>query len=195
MDGIKRTTREKEADLRINLQKGSEEGVVALYTQYRREFFDWAGLHYKLGPDTCADVFQDAVISLFIQAKGGRLNQLNCSIKTYLFAIGKNMALKHLHKKKKQEQPQFEAIAALADETYESTQEPMEQREQVVAQVLGKLGEPCKSILRLFYFNALSMAEIARELRYKNENVVKSQKLRCLNEVKRQVKERIQKEL
>lgn len=195
MNGIKSLKSDaEEENLRLTLQKGGEEGVVALYTQYRKEFFHWARLHYQLNRDSSADIFQEAVISLFIQAKQGKLEQLKCSVKTYLFAIGKNMILKYLHKQK-QTVPGIEAVAAFTEEAYANPEETAQENEQLVMQVLEKLAEPCKSILRLFYFKAYSMTEIARELRYKNENVVKSQKLRCLNEVKRQVKERLQKEL
>ena len=54
------------------------------------------------------------------------------------------------------------------------------------------MGEPCRSILKLFYFDRFAMDAIAARLGYKNEHVVKSQKLRCFNTLKKMVLERFE---
>jgi RNA polymerase sigma-70 factor (ECF subfamily) len=43
-----------------------------------------------------------------------------------------------------------------------------------------KLAEPCKSIIKMFYYDKRSMQEIAQSLGYKSEDVAKNQKARCL---------------
>ena len=40
--------------------------------------------------------------------------------------------------------------------------------------------EPCKSILKYYYYENFSMNKIAEAMKYKNANTVKSQKLRCM---------------
>ena len=67
-------------------------------------------------------------------------------------------------------------------------------RQRLVARLMETIGEPCKSILELFYFRGFSMEAIAERLQYKNENVVKTQKLRCLTSLKNMVRERYQNE-
>jgi len=42
------------------------------------------------------------------------------------------------------------------------------------------LGEPCKKILTLFYYDNLSMKEIVEHLPYENEQVVRNKKYKCL---------------
>ena len=55
-----------------------------------------------------------------------------------------------------------------------------------MARLLNKLGEPCQQLLTLFYFNNYTMESIAETMGYKNDKVAKSQKVRCLKELKKE---------
>lgn len=193
-EGIKSKEQDEAESLIAELKQGAEQGLVNIYRLYRAEFFQWAITQYQVNEETCADVFQEAVINLYLQARQGKLDKINCNVKTYLFAIGKNMLLKILAKQKRKT-AHTEVLAIQQEQQQESIMELdlRSDRKKMVMQVFEKFGEPCKSILRLFYFNALPMSEIARELNYKNENVVKSQKVRCMGELKRLVKEKLRK--
>ena len=63
----------------------------------------------------------------------------------------------------------------------------LNERKRIMAETLSKLDEPCHSILKLFYFDSYSMEAIATALNYKNADVVKSQKLRCINELRERI--------
>jgi RNA polymerase sigma-70 factor (ECF subfamily) len=54
---------------------------------------------------------------------------------------------------------------------------------RVVADLVEALGEPCKSILRYYYYKRFSMEAIAETMQYKNADTVKSQKVRCIKEL------------
>lgn len=176
--------------LMLDLKEGNEQAVTRLYKLYRVEFFKWAQSHYQMDEDSCADIFQDAVINLFLKGKQGKLSGVSCSVKTYLFAIGKNLMLNHLSKQRRMREHN-ELYTALQEDPFYFGEGPENPRKKMVIYLLERLGEPCKSILRLFYYHSLSMSEIADELKYKNEQVVKSQKARCMKELKQQVKEKL----
>jgi RNA polymerase sigma-70 factor (ECF subfamily) len=55
--------------------------------------------------------------------------------------------------------------------------------ENKIADLVQTLRDPCKSILRYFYFRGFSMEEIADVMNYKNAQTVKAQKLRCIKEM------------
>ena len=67
-------------------------------------------------------------------------------------------------------------------------------REETLIRLLRHLGEPCHSILKLFYFDSFSMESIANRLGYKNEHVAKAQKRRCIKELKSQAEQFLKKE-
>ena len=49
--------------------------------------------------------------------------------------------------------------------------------------VIEELGENCKKILLLFYFENRSMKEIVAHLPYENEQVVRNKKSKCLKKL------------
>ena len=53
--------------------------------------------------------------------------------------------------------------------------------------VMDQLGENCKKILLLFYYENKSMKEIVTELPYENEQVVRNKKSKCLKKLEQLV--------
>ena len=52
-----------------------------------------------------------------------------------------------------------------------------------LSSLLNKLGESCRKILELFYYENLSMKEIVSHLHYENEQVVRNKKYKCLQQL------------
>lgn len=168
------------------IQQGKEAEVIKLYDLYRSEFFNWGGKIFDLSQDELADVFQETVVAFYYNVINGKLNGLTSSVKTYLFAIGKNQILKKLEKNRKlyvtDELPEVGDLD-MGGDLFEASE-----RQKMISKLIDDLGEPCKSILKMFYFQRFSMDSIAENLGYKNEHVVKSQKLRCFNQLKEKTK-------
>jgi RNA polymerase sigma-70 factor (ECF subfamily) len=167
------------------IRQGDEESIVAVYQAHRDGFIQWSQAAYQVDEPTAADTFQDAVICLHSNIIRGKLETLSSSLKTYLYAIGKNII-----RKKLQKEAVFEGDESLVLETLYA--EPLDafaenDRQRFVASLMENIGDPCKTILRLFYFKRFSMKAIAETLNYKNENVAKTQKLRCLTTLKKMV--------
>ena len=55
---------------------------------------------------------------------------------------------------------------------------------QILRKSLPKLGEKCQEILNLFYFKEYNLDEITKLMKYDNKNVAKSQKSRCIKQLK-----------
>jgi RNA polymerase sigma factor (sigma-70 family) len=53
---------------------------------------------------------------------------------------------------------------------------------------LDKLGEQCKKVLQLFYYEEKKLDEIQEQLGYTSKDVLKSQKSRCLKQLKELIK-------
>ncbi len=54
----------------------------------------------------------------------------------------------------------------------------------LMEQAMGKIGEPCKSLLDAYYLQKKSMQDIAAEFGYTNADNAKTQKYKCLDKVK-----------
>ena len=56
-----------------------------------------------------------------------------------------------------------------------------------VIKLVGELGESCRKILLLFYYENLSMREILASTEYENEQVLRNKKYKCLKRLEQMV--------
>ena len=83
----------------------------------------------------------------------------NSSFKTWLFAIGRNLALKHLHKRRLETVPMYEAMA---DNSGEPGMEIFRSEEkEKLYKALGEIHPDYRETLYLMYFEDMSVDEIA----------------------------------
>lgn len=177
---------ENTAEIIANIRQGGEEQIITLYQNYKQEFVNWAKFKFQLDQEAALDIFQDAVISFYDDIKQEKLTELKYSVKTYLYAIAKNKIYNTLryHKKFETEEVNFDEFSAITDvdESLELTE-----RKKIMIAALAGMGEPCSTMLKLFYFDSFSMEAIAQTMEYKNTDVVKSQKLRCMKELRKRI--------
>ncbi len=129
------------------------------------------------------DICQEAVILFYEKIKGNAL-ELNCSIKTYLYAVCRRLWLKRLYYKSK-----FTSKPDNFDELFSAEEEgEAEDKEKDFARMeesMNGLGEPCRTILEDYYVNKLSMTEICEKFGYTNADNAKNQKYKCLIRLKK----------
>jgi len=168
-----------------DIQKGDEGVFRSIYNQYRPDFLTWSRKAFSLNREEAAEIFQESVVTLYENVINGRLVELRSSLKTYLFAIGKNKAMELLRQNNRQ-LPLTEVLPQAEDplEELELTAEMMK-RQTLMKECLRELGQGCQEILTLYYFNELSLVQICERLSYKNEQTVKSQKFKCMEQLRK----------
>jgi RNA polymerase sigma factor (sigma-70 family) len=128
------------------------------------------------------DIFQDGLIVLYNQVLSGAFREQS-TIKTYLYSICRNIWYKKLGKKKPQ--ADIESLKETKEETPEADEILIgNEREQLVERLLNKLTEECNQILKLFYFDKLSMKKIKATLNLASEQVAKNKKMKCLKKLR-----------
>ncbi len=132
------------------------------------------------------DTFQDTMVTFYKQVQFGEL-QLNCSIRTYLYAICRNLWLKQLQKRKRSPQLVGEWEENIALETPDSGID--EEQKAVLASLLDEMGEGCRNLLVLYFYERMRMRDIAERMNLANEGVVKNKKLRCMKKLQKLVSE------
>lgn len=129
------------------------------------------------------DIFQDGLIVIYHQIKKNNLT-LNCTLKTYVYSICRNLWLKKIRKKSR--------VVKLSDtlEHYipveESILSTLEQNEQkkIISDFLDQMTDGCKTILMNFYFKKIKMSDIAKKMGLANEQVAKNKKSGCMKKLK-----------
>ena len=171
------------------LKAEPERTMVEIYRDHRNGFISWLCKRYSCDEDFAADCFQDAVIVVFNNVRGNKLTVLSSEFKTYLFSIGKNIFLKEKTKSKTVSMSQdWEPHEHIPDAPNEKDFLEEEERINKIARSVMALSEPCKSILKYYYYHSLRMDEIANKLNYKSANTVKSQKIRCMKYLEEMIK-------
>jgi RNA polymerase sigma factor (sigma-70 family) len=169
------------------LKEGSEIAFKKVYEDNRDLFLNFAK-RYNLRNEDVLDVYQDAYIALYENIQNGKLVALKSSLSTYLISIGKYKIMERLRKNSKKINNEF-ILNSVVDvdikiEDFDIVHEALSAEQKLLQQFFEKLGDKCKRILNLFYFKQYNINEIMVVGGYNSENVVKSQKSRCLKTLK-----------
>ncbi|MBA3682214.1 MAG: sigma-70 family RNA polymerase sigma factor [Bacteroidetes bacterium] len=132
------------------------------------------------------DIYQEALIILIrkIQSPGFILSS---SLNTYIYSVCRFLWNDQLKKKNKSIETDIETtLFVLKAEEIEN--DTTENENKLAEKAFNELGEKCKQLLQLFYFNKISLKEIATKLGFNSEKVAKNQKYRCLEKAKENLK-------
>lgn len=181
----------EERKLINSLKRGDKSYFNSFYKTGRKEFLSWSKRNYKIPQEDAIDIYQNASILLYEKIVGNQLDHLQSSLKTYFYGIAKNLIARYFREGKKEIDHQDNLQEHWLYQTKSEDENAQEMRKLISEQV-NKLGEPCKSILKLFYFDNLSMDQIAQRLQYKSAGVAKTQKSRCMQQLKKEVTKQMQ---
>jgi len=169
------------ADLASNNRSKVNQAMKSLYTQH----FPVIASFIKKNngkDDDAADIFQDALIVFYDKVRLGTL-ELNCSIRTYLYSICKNLWLNRLRIQKRTTTINDEMESIPIEENASIILETNE-KQKLIMQLISKMGEDCKKVLMYYYFNRWKMKEIATQMNFANEQVAKNKKSSCMKKLK-----------
>lgn len=169
------------------VQSGDPSGLSFVYEKYRKEYINWIRRFSRCDHDDATEYYQATIVIFYENVMNGKLSQLQSSLKTYLFGIGKNLVL-HEHRRSQRStkvKAEFHVQMHLADTQQELLSE--ENDLSLVHRCFERIGDPCHKLLQLFYFNEKSMEEISAELGYKNPETAKNQKYKCMERLRKLV--------
>ena len=160
--------------IRSNLNPNRLEAMRQLSGRYRNEVQDFFST--KMDQASAADLAAQALASLIENIMDGKF-QGNSGVRTYLWAIARNLYKKHLSNNKYQIEQEGFPLEAEPPDDPEALFLQKEKTEKVAA-VLAMLGEKCQQILVMWSMK-YSMRDIAEKRGFKNETVARVSKQRC----------------
>jgi RNA polymerase sigma factor (sigma-70 family) len=173
------------SDARIldGIRRGDESALVRLYNTHRRPITTLV-LRNNGTNDDADDIFQEALVILWERVRAGNYEH-TAALGTFLFATARNLWLRRLARARR-EQPLDPASESTSTNDPSPLEELIEdERTMSIRNTLAILGEPCRSLLVLFYWEEASMDEIARRLGLANAATAKSKKYQCKEQLKR----------
>ncbi len=161
--------------------------MKSIYLEHRQEFIQWSRSSYRISEDEARDYYQDVIAIFFEKVMSGSLTDIDSSLKTYLFGIGKNQIRQFYQRIGREEKNQSrvtEHYTFIAESP--SLNEHYIQAKSITEQAFKSIDSACKKLLQLFYFQQKSMKEIAEIMGYKSEEVSRTSKKRCLDKIRKQ---------
>ncbi len=173
-------------DIFKQIRAGEEAPIFEMYKSFHKEFLKWSTYQFKATEEQAKDAFQEAILDFYQNVITGHLAILTCSLKTYLFEVGKNKLLNI--QKKERRLTYNDSIQLIDNGEFESfmDEEKKNYTQEQISQAIEKLPKDCQDVLKMYYFQEYDMESIAREMEYKNADTAKSKKSLCM---KRLIKE------
>ena len=131
------------------------------------------------------DIYQEALIVFYKKAESADF-KLTSSINTYLYSICRFMWMDQF--KKQQKQIFVDIEKEHINESEFTSAIETENQLKLAEKVISELGERCKELLILFYFQSKKLKDIATKMGYNSENTAKNQKYKCLETAKLKLK-------
>jgi len=130
------------------------------------------------------DVFQEAFIACWNNLKDDKFSE-DGNVEAYLYAIAKNKWTDYLRSAKYKKTVSVNKITYLAvAEDEDDTNEDLELKQRAILKdAFIKLGDNCKTLLKLFYFERKSMKDISNELKI-TPATARNNKYRCMEKLK-----------
>jgi len=158
--------------------KGDEKALEFLYQKYYRMMTKLV-ITNSGTEEEARDVYQDALIVFWQKATSGNL-VLTSKMSTYIYSICQNLWRKELDRKKRLSSEEKDTSVTLDTESAE--------REAILARCIDQLGETCKKVLMFYYFEEMSMQDIADKLGFANTDTAKTKKYKCKKKLDELVK-------
>lgn len=171
----------KHSDEIVALQRGNSSAISKLYDAYCREFISFACGSFNVNRDTAADIYQESFIALHQNIQSGKLTNFSVSLKSYLFHIGKHKLMNH-HRHLSTHR--HEEIGDLHFNIAHCESQDWLRKQEITYEAVLRMTEPCNTVLTLYYWEKQSMADIARRMEYKNEQVAVNRKSLCMKKLK-----------
>jgi RNA polymerase sigma factor (sigma-70 family) len=159
------------------IRRGDEESLVTLY-----RLCDGPVRRHVLGnngtQDDAADMLQEALVILWERVRTGRFEH-RARLSTFVVGTVRRLWLRRLARARRELRDADPVESAQDGEA--SPLETLMHHETTLAlqDALRKLGEPCRTLLLLFYWDEASMEEIAARLGFANAETAKARKYQC----------------
>ena len=165
------------------IRKGDEEALVTLYESNRKPIAAYITRNSGTMEDA-QDVLQESLVILWERIRTGSF-EYKAQLNTFIYGTVKNLWSHRLRQKK------HISPAEIDPEAHEDQSPSVldsliaAERAEMVRDALETIGDQCRKLLLLFYWEEQSMEEIAVRLGFANADTVKAKKYQCKKALER----------
>jgi len=128
------------------------------------------------------DVFHEGLIAFYKMVRQNKLG-LDTNVEAYLYTICRNKWKMEL-KKRPPVVELTEAFHVVAIDELPFERIISDERRELLKNLLTEIGEDCRKLLHLFYYDRLRMKTIIKQMNFSNEQVARNKKLKCMKKLR-----------
>lgn len=163
-----------------------------LYESNRRPVFAYVTRNSGTEDDG-EDMLQESLVVLWERVRSGQF-EYTAKLSTFIYGIVKNIWSRRLARKRMETPTELDPERH-SDGALSPLEDLMECEEaELVRTALERIGERCKQLLKLFYWEELSMEEIAVQMGFANSDSAKAKKYQCKKALETVLKELMESE-
>lgn len=159
-----------------------------MYSQYHDTVCSWLQAKFPISYNDSKEIFQLAVVILYDRFITGKLTVLPIDASSYLMGIAKNKAKEQYKKKSKFVNIEIsdKVLYQQEDDGFENEHNDIIQHKITkIEKGMEDMGDPCKSILQMYYYKKMGMNTISKALNYKNADTAKNVKYKCIKRLQK----------
>lgn len=140
--------------------------------------------------DDAADIFQETIVA-FIEIVQQQKFRGEASVRSFLYTITKNLWFAELRKRTSADN-RNRIFEKAKDGVEQETVQHLLQRESdlIIQQLFQRLGDTCRQLLIMVYYEDLSMKEILGIIPgFENEQVLRNKKYKCMKQLEKMIED------
>lgn len=169
--------------------RAMDEAVKFIYKNYY-SLLEYYVVTNKGTKDDAADVIQETIVA-FIEIVQKDKFRGEASVKSFLYTLTRNLWLTELRKRNSTE---------TRNEMFEKNKDVIEQEvvhhliyrehQKTIYELFERLGDKCKTLLLLVYYEDLSMKDILDKMpEYQNDQTLRNKKYKCMKQLEQMIQD------
>ncbi len=179
----------EDARLLDRIRRGDEDALATLYRQSLRSVTALITRNSGTGRDA-EEVLQEALVILWERVRQKRYRH-SARLETFLYATARNLWLRRLARARREVPREIDPDESVSEDPSPLDKLIESEESVMIGDALTRLGEPCRSLLILFYWEEASMEEIAGRLGFANPETAKSKKYQCKKALQEMLKRNV----
>lgn len=159
------------------IKKGDERALAELYMSTRKMVTSHV-IRNSGTQDDADDMLQEALVVLWERVRSQRF-EYTAKLSTFIFSTVKHLWMHQLSRRRREVRSEFAPENIPMNESSVLDEIISEEESGRVSSAMAKLGETCRTLLLLFYWEELSLEDIAHKMGFANADTVKSKKYQC----------------
>ena len=166
-----------------DVKSGNSELLTQIYLKYRNDFFRFIRKGNNFSKEQIEDAFIDAILILRLNILSNRIINQNSSVKTYLFAIGRNLLMEEYRRESRFSTIEFDRL--ISESIVEVDEGQDYQDIKRMRDAIEQLSPGCRKILTHLYFHGWSYQDLKEEFNHLSLEGLRVRRVKCIKQLQR----------